>query len=201
MSGQFHLNARTYLESIRAEIADYDDLQRRLSAVTAEVEARSILDLGTGTGETARAVLEDHPAAELIGIDASEEMLAIARHRLPRATFRTGRLEDPLPDGPFDLVVSAFAIHHLDGPGKRDLFQRVSGVLAPGGMFAFLDVVVPDVPVADPMRLEDGVDMPSSVDEMTGWLTGAGLDPGIAHAAADVAVLLGVKKRPVDAIA
>jgi len=43
-------------------------------------------------------------------------MLAHARRVLARADLRVSRLEDELPPGPFDLVVSALAVHHLDGP-------------------------------------------------------------------------------------
>ena len=40
-------------------------------------------------------------------------------------------LTDPLPDGPFDLVVSALAIHHLDGAGQGGPLARIAGVLRP----------------------------------------------------------------------
>ena len=56
----------------------------------------------------------------------AEAMLDRARERLPDADLRASRLEDPLPEGPFDLVVSVLAVHHLDGDGKRDLFTRVA---------------------------------------------------------------------------
>ena len=38
---------------------------------------------------------------------------------------RLARMEDPLPDGPWDLVISVLSVHHLDDDGKRDLFRRV----------------------------------------------------------------------------
>ncbi|MGA7097469.1 MAG: class I SAM-dependent methyltransferase [Acidimicrobiia bacterium] len=190
MGGQFHLDATTYLDAVRGEIKDYDQLQAQLATATAGIGARTILDLGSGTGETAKAVLSEHPGAGLVGIDSSDEMLAIARRQLPESTFLVSRLEDPLPDGPFDLVVSAFAIHHLDGPGKLGLFSRVARILSPAGRFAFLDVVIPEAPVSDPILLEPDVDMPSRVDEMMQWLTEAGLRPDIAHSAGDLAILI-----------
>ena len=51
-------------------------------------------------------------------------MLAAAD--LPGADLRLQDLRDPLPDGPFDLVFSALAIHHLDAAAKADLFARVA---------------------------------------------------------------------------
>jgi tRNA (cmo5U34)-methyltransferase len=69
-------------------------------------------------------VLARHPGATLVGIDASADMLAAAD--VPGADLRVGRLQDELPAGPFDLVFSVLAVHHLDGPGKADLFRRVA---------------------------------------------------------------------------
>lgn len=189
MGGQYHLDAETYLVMIRSEIDHYDDLQAALADATAEASARTILDLGSGTGETALAVLRRHPGATLVGIDSSENMLSVARQQLPSATFIVSRLEDPLPAGDFDLVVSAFAVHHLDAGQKASLFRRVANVLAPGGRFAILDVVVPTELVSKPIPLEEGVDVPSSVVDMVQWLDAAGLQPEIVYSAGDLAIL------------
>src|SRR4029078_8590654 len=101
-----------------------------------------VLELGSGTGETAMSVPALHPEAAWVGIDSSETMLARARERLPGAHLRLRLLEDELPSRSFDLVLSALAVHHLDGAGKRELFSRVAGVLQPGGHFVLGDVVV-----------------------------------------------------------
>lgn len=188
--GQFHLNANTYLEMIRAEIPNYDDLQAILAAATLTgYPAGRILDLGSGTGETAKAVLRRHPDARLVGIDASADMLEIAEAQLPHAEFVVSDLEDPLPPGPFDLVVSAFAVHHLDGAGKQGLFDRIAQVLKPGGRFVMLDVVVPTEPVTDPIALEEGVDRPSAVTDMLGWFRAVGFEAAVTHSAGDIAIL------------
>ena len=102
---------------MREDVPRYEELQDVAAAATEGIDAQRILELGTGTGETARRLLSVHPGARLIGIDASEAMLAIARADL-NADLRAQRLEDPLPEGPFDLVVSALAVHHT-GP-KRE---------------------------------------------------------------------------------
>src|SRR2546423_4806421 len=144
--GQCHFTPESYLESVVAEIPGYEELQARTAAATAAQQPARILDLGVGTGETARRVLELHPEARLVGIDASPEMLARARELLPDAELHLRRLEEPLPDGPFDLVVSALAVHHLDGAGKRDLFRRVHKALSADGTFVLADVVMPMQP-------------------------------------------------------
>src|SRR5437763_13304753 len=126
---QWHWDPETYLDNMLSEIAAYPELQERVAAASEGVGARDILELGIGTGETSRSVLDRHPEAKLVAIDSSSEMVERARAAFPDADIRLGRLEDPLPDGPFDLVVSALAVHHLDGPGKRDLFRRIAHVV------------------------------------------------------------------------
>ena len=189
MSNQWHFDPETYLEMVESEIPSYRRLQSTLADATTSVTARTILDLGSGTGVTAQHVLSRHPAASLVGIDASDGMLIHARALLPGATFLVQQLEDPLPAGPFDVAVSAFAIHHLDGPGKASLFGRVASALAPGGRFVLCDVVVPTHPVATPVPLEEGVDIPSTLDEQLGWLTRAGLEPNVIWAEDDLAIV------------
>lgn len=189
MGSQWHFDPDSYLTMVRSEVPGYDELQLRLADGTAGVPARRILDLGSGTGITAQHVLARHPDATLVGIDSSEGMLHHARALLPDATFVQARLQDPLPPGPFDLVVSAFAIHHLDGAEKADLFRRVASVLAPRGRFVLADVVVPARPVPRPVPLEDGVDMPSTADDQLEWLHEAGLRPHVVFAEDDLAVL------------
>jgi tRNA (cmo5U34)-methyltransferase len=181
-----------YPALVRREVPDYERLQDETAAATG-AGARRILELGTGTGETALRVLARHPRATLVGVDASDLMLEGARAALPagRVDLRLGRLEDPLPDGPFDVVVSALAIHHLDGPAKADLFARVAALLAPGGRFVLADVVVPEDPSDVVTPLDEGFDLPSGVDEQLGWLAAAGLKAQVAWAHRDLAVIVG----------
>jgi tRNA (cmo5U34)-methyltransferase len=173
-------------------VPDYERFQEEVARATGS-GAKRALELGTGTGETARRLLAAHPAAVLVGIDASCEMLDRARTVLPedRVELRIARLEDSLPGGPFDLVVSALAVHHLDAGGKEDLFRRVAGVLSPGGRFVLGDVVVPEDPSDIVTPIDDGYDKPSRVAEQLAWLSAAGLRARVAWAQRDLAVLVG----------
>ena len=191
---QFHFDPATYLDMIREEVPAYDDLQDAVAAATAGVRVTRVLELGVGTGETSRRVLDLHPAAALIGIDESAEMLASAAAKVPAADLRVRRLEDPLPEGTFDLVVSALAVHHLDGAGKADLFARVAELLRPDGRFVLGDVVVPEDP-ADVVTPIDGVyDQPSTVAEQLDWLGAAGLPARVVWKRQDLAVIVGVQR-------
>jgi tRNA (cmo5U34)-methyltransferase len=186
---QFHFDPATYLGAIRTEVPAYDELQDAVAEATAGIQAEWVLELGVGTGETSRRVLDLHPEAELVGIDESAEMLAAASMNVA-ADLRVSRLEDPLPGGNFDLVVSALAVHHLDGAGKADLFARVAARLRPGGRFVLGDLVVPDDP-ADVVTPIDGVyDQPSTVDDQVRWLAAAGLDAEVVWARHDLCVIV-----------
>jgi tRNA (cmo5U34)-methyltransferase len=186
---EFHFDPATYSSLIREDIERYDELQAETARATEAVTASAILELGTGTGETARQVLERHPGARLVGIDEEETMLAVARLALPGADLRARRLEDPLPEGPFELVVSALAVHHLDGAGKHDLFRRVADVLAPGGRFVLADVVVPEDPAEARIPLTEGYDSPDRLDDQLEWLAAAGFGARPTWVAGDLAVI------------
>src|SRR5262249_43197210 len=98
---------------------------------------RRVLDLGAGTGLLTEMVAAAHPEATVELLDVSEAMLAQARARLgcSAGPVHVADMTAPLPEGPYDAVVSALAIHHLPDRDKRDLFARVHEVLAAGGAF------------------------------------------------------------------
>jgi tRNA (cmo5U34)-methyltransferase len=182
----------TYLDLVRSEVPDYERLQEEVGRAADGVAATRLLELGTGTGMTSRSVLDRHPEAHLIGIDASAEMLASAD--LPGADLRRQDLRDPLPHGPFDLVFSALAIHHLDGAAKADLFRRVAAVLAPGGRFVLADVIVPDDPADVVTPLDDGFDLPDTVADQLAWLRDAGLVARVSWQGRDLAVMVAERR-------
>jgi tRNA (cmo5U34)-methyltransferase len=188
---QFHFDPNTYMELMRAEVPAYDRLQEEVAASTQGMAVSRLLDLGTGTGVTLAAVLALHPGTRAVGIDESAGMLEVARADLAESTvdLRVADLADPLPAGPFDLVVSALAVHHLDGPGKADLFRRVAAVVGPPGRFVLGDVVVPEDPADAVVPLSDDYDRPSSVADQLAWLDEAGFDAAVVWSERDLAVL------------
>ncbi|MGZ1490875.1 class I SAM-dependent methyltransferase [Brevibacterium sediminis] len=191
----FEWDPETYLALMAEEIPDYPRLQTEVAATAATGAPTSILDLGIGSGLTAQRVLEALPEAKLLGVDASSEMLAAAEATLDpeRTRLQSGRLEEPLPVGPFDLVMSMLAVHHLDGPGKADLFARIASVLETGGRFVLGDLVVPADP-ADVVTPIDWIDdTPSSLDEQLTWLADAGLTTRVHWQHRDLALVVAQK--------
>ncbi|QHY99214.1 hypothetical protein SSPS47_29340 [Streptomyces sp. S4.7] len=116
------------------------------SGRTADGERVQVLDLGAGTGLLSAAVQKRVPDCDLVLLDLSSKMLRKTEHRFTKdATVQlvtADMAEDALPEGPFDAVISALAIHHLPHDGKRKLFSRILEVLRPGGVFVNVDQVV-----------------------------------------------------------
>jgi SAM-dependent methyltransferase len=106
-------------------------------------QARRILDLGAGDGILLATLLEAFPQASGVAVDFSPLMLEQAGQRLAGFGQRASRLEADLQSpawraslaGPFDVIVSGFAIHHLADERKRSLYREIFGLLSPGGVF------------------------------------------------------------------
>jgi tRNA (cmo5U34)-methyltransferase len=184
----------TYLGLMLEEIPGFEELQEAVAAAITDLQVGEVLELGTGTGETATRVLARHPQARWTGIDASEAMLVRARERLPQADLRVARLEDPLPPGPFDLVVSVLTVHHLDGAAKRDLFRRIGNVVRRGGRFVLGDVVVPERPEDAAIEIDWVYDLPSGVAEQLEWLADAGFDAAAEYVRPDLATFVATRR-------
>src|SRR3954463_4110518 len=111
-----------YLERIRARVPHYDELQDQAIAAVPFTPER-VLELGMGTGETTRRLIEAHPDAWVIGLDSSPDMVFRARQTYD--DVQLARMEDPLPDGPWDLVISVLSVSDLDDEQQQSLFRRV----------------------------------------------------------------------------
>ena len=107
----------SYLERILEEVPRYEDLQAAaLEAVP--FEPARVLELGFGTAETTQRLLDRFPAVRITGLDSSSEMVFKARE-LGWEDLRLGRIEDPLPDGPWDLVIAVLTVAELHGAQFR----------------------------------------------------------------------------------
>lgn len=148
----FERQATEYEAQRRRLIPPYDAFYETAVAALAVAgrPLQRVLDLGAGTGLLARQVAAAHPDVQLTLLDGAPAMLAQARAVLgDRASYRVADLADALPDGPWDAVVSALAVHHLDDAGKRALFARLHTALAPGGVFVNAEQVAGPTPRLD----------------------------------------------------
>lgn len=139
-------------QAFSAHAAEYTALRRRLvpaydafygavvdviGLAVAGGGVRRVLDLGAGTGLLSAEIVAAVPGATVELLDGSEPMLREARERLGDAVgaVHVADMAGDLPAGPFDAVVSALAIHHLEHADKRALMRRVHERLRPGGVF------------------------------------------------------------------
>ncbi|HEX7860529.1 MAG TPA: protein kinase [Verrucomicrobiae bacterium] len=147
---------RDYLEMADRVIPDRPYLLHLLrSFFKTFISPRSridVCDLGCGDGILAQQIIAVDSTANLTLIDGSPEMLAAARNRLglgsERAVFNQATFKElvagEIDFGPFDFVVSGFAIHHAGDAEKWALFHRIFSALKPGGWFMNIDGNLPD---------------------------------------------------------
>lgn len=176
--GQSDWKPDTYLERIRSEIPRYDELQEQAIAAIPFPPER-VLELGMGTGETTRRLIEAYPDAWVIGLDASADMVFRARENYD--DVQLARMEDPLPEGPWDLVIGVLSIHHLRSDQKKNLFRQVR---EQSRSFVIGDIVKADAQVAP---IDPNYDFPEAAGDLAEWCGGE-----ISWKADDLAVVRAV---------
>lgn len=150
--------ANAYLNGVRGAIplaAEQINVIVRLSRA-AHPQARTLLDLGCGDGILGHALLDAYAGNDLTAVfaDFSPGMLDAAQLRLNGYAAHFVQVDYahsdwvdyvryPLPDDAdgFDVIVSGFSIHHQPDVRKRELYQEIYNLLAPGGIFLNLEHV------------------------------------------------------------
>ncbi len=167
---------------------------------------RRVLDLGTGDGYLMALIRDVHPGVNGLAVDFSAEMLGRARARFAdesAVSVAEHNFNEPLPDawGRFDVVVSSFAIHHVDHARKRALYGEVHDRLEPGGVFCNLehvDSATPELHEAFLDAIASPRDDPSNqlldVETQLRWLRELGFEQVDCHWKwRELALLAGVK--------
>jgi len=183
------------VKQARAELAqayfarhagEWDEM-RRLQISETEVEnclvelvgrkpVQSLLDLGTGTGRMLLLLKDIYRRA--VGVDASRDMLAVARANLDaedltRAVVRLGDILNlPLENEDFDLVIVHQVLHFLEHPEVA--LVEAARVLRPGGRLVVVDFAPHDL---EYLRAEHAhLRLGFSHKAMADWMKGAGLE-------------------------
>jgi demethylmenaquinone methyltransferase/2-methoxy-6-polyprenyl-1,4-benzoquinol methylase/phosphoethanolamine N-methyltransferase len=119
-------------------------IREKLLELAAPAPGEQVLDVGCGTGVLAVALKARVGAGKVCGIDASPEMIEVARAKGAKAgseiDLQVALIEAlPFPDRSFDLVTSSLMLHHLPADLKRKGLAQIRRVLKPGGRFMALD--------------------------------------------------------------
>ena len=142
-------------------IAQYDERMRARDRLCYEAALRAlpvltragaddlVLDVGTGTGNSAVPFLE--LGCRVLGVDPSEEMLKQAQSKVAAydGRFTVQHLDDafarlPLGDQRFDIIIAAYSIHHMDYGVMRGVVRGMKASLRPGGRIGVADTMFRD---------------------------------------------------------
>ncbi len=116
--------------------------RRRAVAALDPRAGERFLDVATGTGDVALAILAHEPGAQVVGLDPSREMLARAAAKSSALTLVPGDAQAlPFPDASFDGVTIAFGIRNVPDRGRA--LGEMARVLRPGGRAVILELAEP----------------------------------------------------------
>ena len=103
---------------------------------------RRILELGCGTGILTAMIREEHPDAEVTGIDLSPEMLKVAAAKpgFKGVRFIAQDLRDAWPTGRYDAIITSLCLHHVSKEDRVTVVRRALRALSPGGRFICGDI-------------------------------------------------------------
>lgn len=115
--------------------------RKHAAEIVAHWRPNKIVDLATGTGDLAFAIAKKSPDAEIVGVDFSEDMLAIARRKGLRKTIMADAMRLPFADASCDCVTVAFGLRNMEDWNAA--LQEMSRVLQTTGHLLVLEFSLP----------------------------------------------------------
>lgn len=120
----------------------------------AHTQTLKVLDLGAGTGAFTLRLLERYSNSDVVAVDGSLSMLELAKVRLLEYAHRVAFVVSDFREIPatvlepnaFDVVISSYALHHLDANEKLSVLRSVVPAIRPGGWILNADIVVAESP-------------------------------------------------------
>lgn len=123
-------NSELYLKFEQERTLAARDLLRQIPYF----DARTVVDLGCGPANSTALLADAFPLARLIGVDYSDNMLAVARERMPKVDFINANIENWTPPNHVDLIFANASVHFV--ANHRAVLLRLLSFLTPNGMLA-----------------------------------------------------------------
>lgn len=141
--------AKTYEEDVKKTqdnneypFAGYDDVLNEIVLRVSNMKATTILDIGIGSGTLAHKLSELN--CEITGVDASSEMLAITKQKVPNSILHQYDIEKGLPENvlnkKYDVIISTYTLHHLNDEKKVQFINMLLELLNEGGKILIGDI-------------------------------------------------------------
>jgi len=111
-----------------------------------ETEKIKVVDLGCGTGNITKALLDKYPKASVVCVDLAEGMIKMARAKLKKyknVEYRVGNIADEDFSGRYDAVISSLVLHHIEKKDKPKFYKKIYNGMSRGGVFYTADFVIP----------------------------------------------------------
>lgn len=122
--------------------AGYKDVLNAIFKEVLELDCKTVLDIGFGTGTLTRPLYEK--GIEIYGQDFSDEMIKIAKEKMPNAKFFVGDftkgLVNPLRENKYDAIIATYSLHHLTDEEKIPFIKSLLSILNPGGKILIGDI-------------------------------------------------------------
>ncbi|MFA6914588.1 MAG: class I SAM-dependent methyltransferase [Endomicrobiia bacterium] len=142
-------NEAAIFDNIIIKIIPYyiEMIDALLSAISFDKTQKiNVLDLGCGTGNLSKRILDKYTNANIVCVDISQNMINIARQKLAdykNVEFVVGDIEEIEFKDKYDLVVSSLVLHHLvTDDRKKNFYKRIFNMLNENGIFVNADVVI-----------------------------------------------------------
>ncbi|HLG23775.1 MAG TPA: class I SAM-dependent methyltransferase [Candidatus Nanoarchaeia archaeon] len=151
VSDFFDTHFGDYDDWISKVVPFYDELQTQIINVIGcfypdKNVSINVLELGVGSGTTAKHILSNYPNTNITGIEFSDEMIKLAKNKLKKykkklQILKADFMDVELPPGKYDVIISSLSIHHYKIEDIRRLMKKLHSALKSGGIFINADIV------------------------------------------------------------
>lgn len=110
-----------------------------------------VLDIGCGGGFIGQAILQRYNTIAMVAVDFSEPMITLAQTRLEPFKQRVHFVQQDINNSqwtnnlssytPFDVIIASYVIHYVPDHRKKEVYQEIYKLLAPGGLLLILEHV------------------------------------------------------------